>query len=63
MLNQKVLKLLKNYFLLNNNENIAYINSKFINFNEAKIHIEDRGLQFADSVYEVIAVVNKNLLI
>ena len=42
--------------------NIAFINSKFIKFNEATIHIEDRGLQFADSVYEVIAVVNKNLL-
>ena len=42
--------------------NVAFINSKFIKFNDAKIHIEDRGLQFADSVYEVVAVVNKNLL-
>jgi D-alanine transaminase len=42
--------------------NITYINSQFVNFRDAKIHIEDRGLQFADSVYEVIAVVNKNLL-
>jgi len=41
---------------------VAFINSKFIKFNDAKIHIEDRGLQFADSVYEVVAVVNKNLL-
>ena len=43
-------------------QNIAYINSQFVNFRDAKIHIEDRGLQFADSVYEVIAIVNKNLL-
>jgi len=43
-------------------KSVAFINSKFIKFNEAKIHIEDRGLQFADSVYEVIAVVNKSLL-
>lgn len=43
-------------------KNIAFINSKFVKFNEAKIHIEDRGLQFADSVYEVVAIVNKNLL-
>jgi len=43
-------------------QNITYINSQFVNFKDAKIHIEDRGLQFADSVYEVIAVVNKNLL-
>ena len=42
--------------------NIAYLNSKFIKFNQAKIHIEDRGLQFGDSVYEVIAVFNKNFL-
>ena len=40
----------------------AHINSKYIDFNKAKIHIEDRGLQFADSVYEVIAVLNNNLI-
>ena len=43
-------------------EKFAYINSRFVKFKEAKIHIEDRGLQFADSVYEVIAVINKNLI-
>ncbi len=42
--------------------NCAYINNKFINFKSAKIHIEDRGLQFADSVYEVIAVLDNNLI-
>ncbi len=42
--------------------NFAYINKKFVNFKSAKIHIEDRGLQFADSVYEVIAVLDKNLI-
>ena len=42
--------------------NFAYINNKFTNFKSAKIHIEDRGLQFADSVYEVIAVLDKNLI-
>ena len=42
--------------------NFAYINNKFVNFKSAKIHIEDRGLQFADSVYEVIAVLNNNLI-
>lgn len=41
---------------------IAFVNSKFVNHNEACIHIEDRGLQFGDSVYEVLAIVNKNLL-
>ena len=42
--------------------NFAYINNKFTNFKSAKIHIEDRGLQFADSVYEVIAVLDNNLI-
>ena len=42
--------------------NFAYINNKFVNFKLAKIHIEDRGLQFADSVYEVIAILNGKLI-
>ena len=42
--------------------NFAYINNKFVNFKSAKIHIEDRGLQFADSVYEVIAILNGNFI-
>ena len=41
---------------------IAYLNSKFIRFKDAKIHIEDRGLQFSDSVYEVVAFYNKELI-
>jgi D-alanine transaminase len=42
--------------------NLAYLNNKYINFKNAKISIEDRGLQFSDSVYEVIKVINKKLL-
>ena len=41
---------------------IAFVNNKFVDFNKANVKIEDRGLQFADSVYEVIAVINKNLI-
>ena len=41
---------------------VAYLNSKFIKFNLAKVHIEDRGLQFSDSVYEVISFYNKQLV-
>ena len=41
---------------------IAFINNKFLDFNKAYIHIEDRGLQFADSVYEVIAVYNMKFI-
>ena len=41
---------------------IAYLNSQFIKFKNAKIHIEDRGLQFSDSVYEVVSFYNKKLI-
>jgi len=41
---------------------IAYLNSNFIQFSNAKVHIEDRGFQFADSVYEVIAIYNKKFI-
>ena len=40
----------------------AFVNNKLINFKNAKVHIEDRGLQFADSVYEVIAIINYKLI-
>ena len=42
--------------------NFVYLNNKFVNFKDAKIHIEDRGFQFSDSVYEVIKVLNNKLL-
>jgi len=35
---------------------IAYVNSRYLPFREAKIHVEDRGYQFADAVYEVCEV-------
>jgi len=40
----------------------AFINNKFVNFKKATVHIEDRGLQFSDSVYEVIKVFKKKIL-
>jgi D-alanine transaminase len=35
---------------------IAYVNGKYVTHLMAGVHIEDRGYQFADGVYEVIAV-------
>jgi D-alanine transaminase len=35
---------------------IAYVNGRYGQHSAARIHIEDRGFQFADAVYEVIAV-------
>lgn len=35
---------------------IAYVNGRYVPRRQAAVHIEDRGYQFADGVYEVIAV-------
>jgi D-alanine transaminase len=35
---------------------IAYVNGRFVPKSEAFVHIEDRGYQFADAVYEVWAL-------
>jgi D-alanine transaminase len=35
---------------------IAYVNGRYVPHGEAAVHVEDRGYQFADGVYEVIAV-------
>jgi D-alanine transaminase len=35
---------------------IAYVNGRFVPHGEASVHIEDRGYQLADGVYEVWAV-------
>ena len=35
---------------------IAYVNGRYLPLRRASVHIEDRGYQFADAVYEVIAV-------
>jgi len=34
---------------------MAYVNNQFVPLEEATVHIEDRGFQFADGVYEVVA--------
>lgn len=41
---------------------IAYANGQFVRQAEAMVNIEDRGYQFADGVYEVIAVANGHLV-
>lgn len=32
----------------------CYVNGRYLNFSEAKLHIEDRSTQFADGIYEVL---------
>lgn len=41
---------------------IAYVNGRYSRAAEAAVHIEDRGYQFADGVYEVVAVVGGALV-
>jgi len=40
----------------------AYVNGEFVPMAEAMVHIEDRGFQFADGVYEVVACFGGNFL-
>jgi len=35
---------------------IAYVNGRYVPFRDAKVHVEDRGYQFGDGVYEVCEV-------
>src|SRR4051812_8044700 len=35
---------------------IAYVNGRYVPHREAQVHVEDRGYQFADGVYEVCEV-------
>ncbi len=41
---------------------ISYVDGRYVRHADAHVHVEDRGLQFADSVYEVIAVSDENLV-
>jgi len=40
----------------------AYVNGRYVRHSSASIHVEDRGNQFADAVYEVIAVAGGKLI-
>lgn len=40
---------------------IAYVNGRYVPFHQAVVHVEDRGYQFADGIYEVCIVVNGRL--
>ena len=41
---------------------IAYVNGRFVPHGTAHVSVEDRGLQFGDSLYEVIGIVNSKLI-
>jgi D-alanine transaminase len=41
---------------------IAYVNGRYLPFAKAKVHVEDRGYQFGDGVYEVCEVRDGRLI-
>jgi D-alanine transaminase len=41
---------------------VAYVNGRYLPHADATVHVEDRGLQFADSIYEVCAVLDGRLM-
>ena len=41
---------------------IAYVNGRYLPYAQAQIHIDDRGYQFADGVYEVIHVRGRRMV-
>jgi len=41
---------------------IAYVNGRYVPHRGAAVHVEDRGFQFADGVYEVFAVAGGKLI-
>lgn len=41
---------------------VAYVNGRYLPHAQASVHIEDRGLQFADFIYEVCAVLDGRLI-
>lgn len=40
----------------------AYVNGRYVPHGEAAVHVEDRGFQFADGIYEVISIIGKRLV-
>ncbi|HEV7368963.1 D-amino-acid transaminase [Arenibaculum sp.] len=39
----------------------AYVNGRYLPHEEATVHVEDRGFQFADGVYEVVTIIDGHL--
>ena len=35
---------------------VTYVNGRYVPHDRAAVHVEDRGYQFADGVYEVVEV-------
>ena len=41
---------------------VSFVNGEYCSHNSSTIHIEDRGFQFADGVYEVFGIINAKIV-
>lgn len=41
---------------------VVYVNGRYLRYAEAGVHVEDRGFQFADSIYEVCEILDGRLV-
>jgi len=41
---------------------LAYVNGRYVPHGSAAVHIEDRGYQFADGVYEVVTIIGGRMI-
>ncbi|HSZ75433.1 MAG TPA: aminotransferase class IV, partial [Rhizomicrobium sp.] len=41
---------------------IAYVNGRYVPHAQAGVHVEDRGLQLGDAVYEVFGIIGSRLM-
>ena len=41
---------------------ISYVNGDYCEHKDSFVHIEDRGYQFADGVYEVFGIINNKIV-
>ncbi|MEM9683012.1 MAG: aminotransferase class IV, partial [Pseudomonadota bacterium] len=41
---------------------LAYVNGRYVPHESASVHIEDRGYQFADGVYEVVTILGGRMI-
>lgn len=41
---------------------LAYVNGRYVPHAQARVHVEDRGFQFADGVYEVVSILDGHMI-
>ena len=40
----------------------AYVDGRYVAHDAAAVHVEDRGFQFADGVYEVVSIIGGRMI-